>query len=264
MEHNTVNRGMLVIRWNEGSKRVLTEFFEAFDGGVLERATTVLSEDKVNKEEVQEYVSQGVTFLTGNATDKALLDLIGAAKSYSVVIVADEEHPEVSDARTVLIVLALNTLFREKGIEADARPKICVEVMQLTSVESARDAGADAVVCQQQMALGLLAQCAFSSRVLAVYTDLLTYSKDGCEIYLLSSAATRHCRDIPDAIWDEHFEDKTFFEASDSLRRLANAKAPMALLGIARGENVLLLPKEGIRLAKGDDLVVLAWERPRL
>jgi hypothetical protein len=136
-------------------------------------------------------------------------------------------------------------------------------------MELVRDAGADEIVCHQDYGLGLLAQSALEAKIVEVYHDLLRYSADTCEIYVLRSPTPEGSEreedgSIPKKMWDRLFANKTFPEATDVFNRTRDRENPAILIGIRRGDRVYINPRDPLRMQVGDDLVLIAWNRPRL
>jgi hypothetical protein len=263
MNKDIARNSFLLIGWNDRAEQIVHEFFCAFEDGVSEFSITVLTESTIDPSTIQEYISRGVTFLSGNCTNKKTLLLIGASKARSIVILADDDARD-PDARTTMSILAIKSLFNELKIPVDNRPHICAEVLRVNNVELARDAGACAVVCHQHIGTGLLAQAAITDKILSVYQNLLTYSREGCEIYILSSKPEQGKPDIAGGVWAEEFEGKAFKDAQLAVFETGEASKSMLLLGFMREATLHLAPSKNERLQLGDDLVVLAWERPKI
>jgi hypothetical protein len=119
------------------------------------------------------------------------------------------------------------------------------------------------VVCHQDFGLGVLAQSAFAAKLTEVYQELLSYSVSSCEIYMLSSSHTDSAVDIPADIWKALFEGKTFPQAASVFNEHRNTSNPPILIGVQRGENILLNPRTRFELRQGDSLIVIAYVRPR-
>jgi hypothetical protein len=263
MINNIAKRNLLVIGWNPRAERVVRELFGAAEVGLGEHSVTVLSEQKVDTMRFAEFESRGVTFVSGDTFHKKVLERIGAHEARSIIVIADDEA-EDPDAKTALNVLALRSLCREKSIPDDRRPRICAEVLNHRKMGLIRDAGADDVVCHQDYGLGVLAQSAFAAKITQVYHELLSYSVDTCEIYMLTSPRQESQGDIPADLWDVLFEGKSFAEAADVFNRHRDSENPAILVGVRRGESLFLNPRNRVALQRGDDLAVMAFTRPRL
>lgn len=262
MDKKLAKESILVIGWSSHSETLIEDFFNAFSDGMPECGITVFTEQSIEANRIHEYTKKGVTFLSGNCLEKSILDRIDAQSSRSIIIMADESAKD-PDAKTALVALELRSLFRKKHLADDARPRICAEVLDSTRIDLVRDAGADAIVCHQNFGLALLAQAAFSDKLLDVYQTLVGCNRNNCEIYLLSSTHNGHS-DIPSTTWKNRFHGRTFHEASSEIHGMSEARNPMILMGIRRGNQVLLAPKDHVQLEDGDDLIILAWKLPRI
>ncbi|MCS6860785.1 MAG: NAD-binding protein [Abditibacteriales bacterium] len=260
---NTAKRGFLIIGWNPRAEQIVREIFWAFESGLGGSGITVLTEEKVDSSRSIEFESQGVTFVSGNTFDKKVLERIGAHQAQSVILLADHKA-EDPDAKTTLTVLALRSLYQEKGVPPNQRPRLCAEVVNHRKMGLLRDAGADTVICHEDYGVGLLAQSAFNPQIAEVYQQLLSYSRDTCEIYVMSSSCEGTQGDIPSDIWEKHLTGKPFAEAGIALLRSCQGHNPTILIGLQRGEEILLNPRQRCELQDGDKLLVIAWDNPRL
>lgn len=263
MARNVAQQSLLIVGWNPRSEFIVREFFEAFETGVQEHSITILSEDRVDKIRLAEYESRGVTFVSGDTCDKKLLSQIGAHRSKSMIILADDSA-EDPDGKTALIVLAMRSLCKELKVPADEQPRICVEVRNHRKMGLIRDAGAQEVVCHEDYGLGILVQAAFSKNIVGVYDDLLRYSKSTCETYILTTSARNVLTHIPEQVWREVFEGKSFSAAMEVFRTVRDHRNPAILIGIERDDEIILNPRSDLNLTLGDSLIVIAWEQPRL
>jgi voltage-gated potassium channel len=254
---------LLVIGWNPRAERVVRELFGAGETGQGHYSVAVLSKQKVDSGQFAEFDSLGVTFVAGHTFDKKVLEQLGAHQARSIIVMADDNTND-PDAETALNVLAIRSLCKEKGIPNNHGPRIVAEVMNHRKMTLIRDAGAHDVVCHQDFGLGILAQSAFAAKVTEIYDELLSYSPDTNEIYVLTSPREDHAGDIPEDLWDSLFQGKTFVEALEVFNQYRDAENPAILIGVRRGKSLMLNPRNTIHLQRGDDLVVIAFTRPRL
>jgi TRAP transporter TAXI family solute receptor len=263
MTKNSAKNSILIVGWNARAERVVREIFSAFDVNLPEHNVIVLSDEKVDTQRYSDFESRGVTFISGDAFDKKLLLRIGAHRAHSVIMMANNKSGD-PDATTTLAVLALHSLCEDERISEADRPRICAEVMNHRKIELIRDAGADEIVCHEDFGLGVLAQSAFAAKLTEVYQELLSYGTTSCEIYMMSSPSQHEEQDgqIPVDIWQSLFEGKTFPEASEVFNQNRNTENPPILIGLQRGNDVLLNPKTQIQLHDGDSLILIAYVRP--
>lgn len=263
MTKNSAKGSMLIIGWNPRAERVVREMFGAFEVNLPEHNVTVLSPERVDTSRFPEFETRGVTFVSGDTFDKKLLSRIGAHKAHSIIIMADTSS-EDPDAITTLTALALRSLCRDEEVAGEDRPRICAEVVNHRKMSLICDAGADEVICHEDFGLGVLAQSAFSAKLTNVYQELLSYSVTSCEIYMLTSPRNGHASDIPEDIWAGLFAGKSFVEASEVFNQNRDGENPPILIGVERGNRVLLNPRTQFKLQAGDNLIVIAYVRPRL
>jgi len=263
MTRNSAKDSIFVIGWNPRAERVVREMFAAFEVDLPEYRVTVLSDEKVDTSRFSEFESRGVTFVSGDAFDKKLLEQVGAHRAHSVVVMADD-NAEDADGKSAMTVLALRSLCREAGFADNHWPRVCVEVKNHRKMDLIRDAGADEVICHQDFGLGVLAQSAFAAKLTDVYQELLSYSVSSCEIYMLSSPHGDEKGDIPEDVWKGLFEGKTFVEAAEVFNSHRDGENPPILIGVKRDGRTLVNPRTRLELKEGDDLIAIAYVRPKL
>jgi voltage-gated potassium channel len=186
-------------------------------------------------------------------SDPTLHDVLRRARAHyarSVIILADRECSD-PDAKTALISLAITKL--EQNV--DPKPHIIAEVINAHKVQHLLDAGVDEWVCSANYGLGIIAQSALYGKLSDIYQQLLTYSEETNEIYL-----------VDDHKYPQRFLGKRFQEVAEILNTDRNPKNPIILLGVKRNERVLLNPKpEDFDTFKaGDSLIVMSFDQPDL
>lgn len=269
MHKNTARDSTLIVGWNSRAEKVVRELLVAQEHGLLGHGIAVLTEQPVDvKQCPAEFQRHCVTFVVGDAFDHRRLKEIGAHEARCVIVMADDSA-EDPDGKTALTVLAMHTLYKEVGLkDEDPHPRICVEVKNHRKQDIIRDAGADEIVCHEDYGLGVLAQCAISIKMSEVYQDLLSYGDDGNEFYVLISPHGKHTGDepeIPEDIWDGLFNGKTFAQAADVFTHRRSASHSVILVGIrGEDEHIHLNPEKHFALKPGDDLIVMARQRPSL
>ena len=113
-------------------------------------------------------------------------------------------------------------------------------------------------ICAADFGLGILAQCALHAKLSEVYQDLLSYSADSNELYIVGSDQIP-----PDLV------GMTFDQCTNILSQRRDSNNPVVLLGFKRGEQIHLNPKDSrqnaaMRLEKDDAIVVMAYRPPNL
>jgi len=172
----------------------------------------------------------------------------------TVIVLADGQSPD-PDAKSAMIVLALLGECKRR------RPHIIAEVVNSDNSQHLRDAGADETICTTEIGVGILAHCALNKQLSVVYKDLLTYTFEGNEIYIIPRES------FPDA-----FVGKTFAECAQMLYQNRDDNNPVILLGIRRQDKVIMNPRKGTgrfgdaecRIEEEDALIAMAFSAPDL
>ena len=244
-----LEKHIVMCNWNDRGDRIIHEIHSPL--GSPETEVVVISDMEIDESALRakpEY--ERVFFVRSDPTMHDVLKRARAHLAESVIILADPQHSD-PDAKTALIALAITKLEREVP---DA-PRIVAEVMNHNKIQHLLDAGVDEWVCAADYGLGIIAQCALYGKLSEVYQQLLTYSSDTNEIYLVGRSR-----------YPESFLGKTFEELSDLLRARRGTGHPVILVGIKRGERVLLNPRaqEFDQLVDDDSLIVMSFDQPDL
>jgi len=248
-------KGHIVIcNWNNRGDRVIKEIHRAEP----KLEITVITNNEVNENELRrnkEY--KNVFFGRGEPSFHEVLEAARVHLAQSVIILADENSGD-PDAESALIALAIKKLCEEKKKEESKeiiKPHIVAEALNHRKITHLKDAGVDEVICAVDYGLGILAQSALYKKISVVYQHLLSYGEETNEIYIVERSR-----------FSEKFIDKTFEEASDLLDRNRDPNNPSILLGVKRGEQIILNPqKEKFdKIKEGDALIVLAYDLPDL
>ena len=157
--------------------------------------------------------------------------------------------------QTPLIVLALLGECKRR------RPHIIAEVVNSDNSQHLRDAGAEETICTTEIGMGILAHCALIKQLSVVYKDLLTYTFEGNEIYI-----------IPRESFPDTFVGKTFAQCAQMLYENRDDNNPVILLGIRRQDKVIMNPRKGtgrfsdaeFRIEEEDALIAMAFSAPNL
>jgi len=240
---------IVICNWNERGDRIIREIHAPL--GDPEREIIVITEKEVNEKQLRTHEAyEKVFFITSDPTLHDVLKHSRAHRARSVIILADDAVSD-PDAKTALIALAITKL--EKSLPR--KPHIIAEVINHRKVQHLIDAGVDEWVCAVDFGLGIIAQAALFSKLSDVYQQLLTYSKETNEIYQVD---------------DKHYPDtwfgKSFREIAEYLVDHRDPENPVILLGIKRGDKIILNPRpdEFDILRKGDNLIVMSFDRPDL
>jgi Trk K+ transport system NAD-binding subunit len=240
---------IVMCNWHDRGDRIIKELHSPL--AAPETDIIVITEKDVNERELRlnpEY--EKVFFIESDPTLHDVLKRARAHLATSVILLADDDVPD-PDAKTALIALALAKLTKD----LPKKPHVIAEVMNHHKIEHLLDAGINEWVCSNDYGLGILAQSALYGKLSEVYQQLLTYSKDTNEIYMVDS---KH--------YPQGFLGKGFTEITALLNADRNPANPAILLGVKRDNSVILNPKEDEFdvLKSGDSLIVIAFDPPDL
>ena len=248
-----VNDHIVICNWNERGKRVLAELRhpEGKPDADIVIIDNNLSEDKKSRG-IPEL--NKVYCINSDPIRHGTLKKARVSVADTIIILADSESPD-PDAKSAMIILALLSECKKR------RPHIIAEVVNVDNSQHLKDAGADETICTAEIGVGILAHCALNKQLSVVYKDLLTYSFEGNEIYIVTR----------DAFPDE-FVGKTFGECAQMLYQKRDTMNPVVLLGIRRQEQVILNPRSGkgglddreCRIEEDDALIAMAFSAPDL
>lgn len=246
---------IVICNWNDKGDRIIKEIHSPQAEPETEIFIVTDKEDKeIMEEELRassEY--QKVYFIKGDPTLHSVLrNSAQAHLAKSIIILADERCPD-PDAKTALIALAVTKLEKEQV----KKPHIVAEVINHRKIEHLTDAGVDEWICATDYGLGIMAQCALYQKLSEVYHQLLTYSKDTNEIYMVAG------ENFPRVFIENKM---TFKEVSKFLNENRDSENPVIPVGIKRGERVILNPRENEfdYFKEGDSLIVIAFKAPNL
>ncbi|UCG57910.1 MAG: TAXI family TRAP transporter solute-binding subunit [Phycisphaerales bacterium] len=248
---------LAICNWNERGDRVIQELHSAQGEPdthiVIVTGTSV--DEKALRRDNRAY--ENVFFIK---SDPVLHNTLKASKVHlakSVVILADDASPD-PDARSAMIALAISRLCET---EETPKPHIVAEVINHRMMQHLKDAHVDEIVCATDFGLGILAQCALQEKLSIVYNDLLRYTRDTNEIYMLKSGQ-----------YPSSFIGKTFQECAAIINEERSPDNPVILIGVRRENRVILNPrtkqkaKAGLfeELQEDDMLIVMAYRKPDL
>lgn len=200
-----------------------------------------------------------VYFVHQNPESHDALKRVRAHQAKSIVILIDEQSPD-PDGHTALIALAVRTVCNEAGLARDTQPRIVAETSNHNKMRHVKDAGADEIVCPSDYELGVLAQSCINGQVADVYQQLLHFSEETSEVYVLPAAKLPH--DVVGA---------AFRDIARAVLASASSHNPCIPIGIRRRENhgyrMIVNPgygKEAADFLEGDELIVIAHTSPDL
>jgi voltage-gated potassium channel len=244
-----IENHIIMCNWNDRGDRIIKEIHAPM--AAPETEIIVITEQSIDENELRISAAyEKVFFIHSDPTMHEVLKKARAHLAQSVIILADTESSD-PDAKSALIALAITKLEKE----LPKKPHIVAEVMNHHKIQHLLDAGVDEWVCATDYGLGIIAQCALYGKLSEVYQQLLTYSRDTNEIYLVDN---------------DHYPEtcigKNFEELTSMINCTRKGRNPTILIGVKRDEQVILNPKkEEFDVLKVDDsLIVLAFDPPDL
>lgn len=240
---------IVMCNWNDRGDRIIKELHSPL--AAPDTDIIVVSEAEIDETELRknpEY--ERVYFVKSDPTSHEVLKRAQAHHARSVIILSDDTCSD-PDARTALIALAITKL--EQDVKQ--KPHIVAEITSPQKIRHLIDAGVDEWVCSANYGLGILAQAALYGKLSEVYQQLLTYSKETNEIYLIDSEK-----------YPQQFLGKRFQEIADILNNHRDPANPAILIGIKRDDRIVLNPKkdEFDVFRQGDSLIVMSFDQPDL
>lgn len=244
---------IVICNWNERGMRVIREL--RHPEGKPDADIVIIDDEFLDEKELQRTPEfRKVHCISENPIRHGTLKRARVSSADTIIVLADNQSPD-PDAKSAMIILALLSECDRK------RPHIISEVVNSDNSQHLKDAGADETICTTEIGIGILAHCALNKQLSVVYKDLLTYSFEGNEIYIIPRAS------FPDA-----FIGKTFSECAHLLYQNRDANNPVILLGIRRQDRVIMNPKPGAdefaaqecRIEEEDALIAMAFSAPDL
>jgi voltage-gated potassium channel len=209
-----------------------------------EKRPVVIIHDKPEEIELpdkqEEAAFSDVYIVKGDPSNEVILRRAKVADAYSVVILADDREGKHADGRSILICVAIRTVSRGE------RPNVAVECRNPAHRHHLKKAGADEIISSEDFGLRLLARASLFHGMTQFYQELLTVGRDANEIYLIPAP--------------EDLLGKDFAELSGLFARRRDDKRSCLLLGIQRGDEMMLNPigGEADPLMSNDQLILLS------
>lgn len=243
---------IVICNWNERGKRVLAELRHP-EG--KPDADIVIIDNNLAKDKKLKNIPEfnKVYFIDSDPIRHGTLKKAKVSSADTVIILSDGNSPD-PDAKSAMIILALLSECKRK------RPHIITEVSNIDNSQHLKDAGADETICTSEIGVGILAHCALNKQLSVVYKDLLTYSLEGNEIYIVKQDA-----------YPEEFIGRTFGQCAQMIYEKRDNNNPVVLLGIRRNDQVMLNPRAGkggldgeCIINENDALIAMAFSAPNL
>jgi voltage-gated potassium channel len=184
---------------------------------------------------------QDVYIVRGDPTNEVILRRARVPRAHSVVVFSDDRLGDHADGKTILTCIAISSVCK-----GDDRPNIAVECRNPGHRHHLKKSGADEIISSDELGLRLLARSALYHGMTQVYQELLTVGRDANELYVMA---------VP-----KELVGRDFVEASSLFLRHRQDKRSCLLVGLQRGEDMILNPVGGEAgpLKEGDMLVLLS------
>ncbi len=180
------------------------------------------------------------TFFIHGEVDLDILQKANLREASVVMVLTDENLDSYSrDAKVVLNTLSIRKL--------NPNVYICVEISDSRNMQHGKLAGADEIIVIGELSGNLLVQAALDHGITKIITELVS-NKFGNELYKVKSP--------------ESLIGKQFIEVLKHIKEKHNA----IIVAIESGEDNKLVanPPTDYTIQSGDDLILIAHERPHL
>ncbi|MCK5000738.1 MAG: TAXI family TRAP transporter solute-binding subunit, partial [Anaerohalosphaera sp.] len=252
-----LKKHIVICNWNERGARIINEIHSK--QAEPETDIIVITEKKTDEKKLRgenKRYFQNVFFVEGNPVFHSILKYAKLKSAKTVLVLADEDIPD-PDAKSAMVTLAVQQFMEEYDLDI----RIVVETINHRTIPHIKKAGAHEVICADDFGLGILAQSTLHNELSKIYYELLQYSNDTNEIYIVDH------QKCPKLL------GKSFLECLDIVNSSRSPNNPVILLGIRRGSKVILNPKcqmvenegQDIGVFRHDDaLIVMAFNPPNL
>lgn len=245
----TPRNHIVICNWNKKGLPLLQELHSEILS--IKRTIIVISESDGAcefPEDQGDSAFDNVMLVRGNPARDYVLRRANVQEAHSVIILSESAGTANADGHAMMVCMAIKSVCDESG----SKPSyITAEVDDPKNVHHFKRAGADEVVCEGDYGMRLLAQSAVEHGLTNVYKNLLTFSANTNELYVL---------DIPESVIGLSFSElgKKIYEARSNFE-------PVILVGCKTAEGEFLLnPRSAEQKFRPDDkAIVVAWQRPK-
>ncbi|MFO0950712.1 MAG: NAD-binding protein [Isosphaeraceae bacterium] len=212
---------------------------------IVEKRPVVIIHDETDAielpEKSDEHAFADVFIVKGDPTSEVVLRRARVQNAHSVVVLTDDREGKHADGKTILTCIAVRNICR-----GERQPNVAVECRNPNYRHHLRKAGADEIISATEFGLRLLARTALFHGMTRVYQELLTVGRDANEMYVVAAP--------------EGLIGKDFIEVAEMFMRYRGDKRSCLLLGIQRGEDMILNPiaSEVGPLRPKDELILLS------
>lgn len=227
-----VKRHFIVCGWNYKAEEIIEELKA---DKKMDNTPIVLVSNIAEKP----MESAGLYFVKGEVTDKTM-ELANLKDASTVIIVSDESvESHTRDAKVIMDILTIKHLNKDVYV--------CVEISNGKNSKHCEIAGADEVVVTGALSYRLLVQSALDKGVNKVFTELIS-NRFGNQLYKLPAPS--------------NLIGYKFIDALHHLKMEFNAV--VIALEPNAGKEIIINPSNDLVIRNGDQLVVMASERPKI
>ncbi|MBN1997493.1 NAD-binding protein [candidate division KSB1 bacterium] len=211
---------------------------------------------------------RGILVVAGDPTNSEILERADLKHAKTVIVLAEENDPDNADSKTILTVLAIDSI--------NPNAHVIVELLSSRNETYFQYTHADEIICLEQLAEKLLAQSALTPGLSQVYMDLLTQSADTNEIYQ---------EVVPDCFIGKSYAEveKQIIEIDDKdiiligfstrdIKMVNDRKAYNGSGHVIHAKKVIINPKSSsnakyskqYRFQPGDTIFMISYEEPEI
>ncbi|MEW5821191.1 MAG: ion channel [Cyanobacteriota bacterium] len=188
---------------------------------------------------LEERPSKNISFVKGSPTDTEILKKANVQKAARVIALAKGNTKSEADANTVLTSLAVKSLA--------PNVMLCAEILDPNNAIFLKNAKVDHIIDINSLISRFIAQTAYNPKLLAVLNELVSNTKNSCEIY--------RCK-LPDTM-----KDMTYFELFKTIKN--NYDCMIIALENSKTNDIIINPKMN-QSYNADFCFVIAEDQPVL
>ena len=263
---SNIKEHYIICNWSKKGEKIIKEIHSPLaspDVPIIVLAKKHPANEETLRNDFSDEFSN-VEFRAGDPTQYDALRHARVETAKGVLILADKNSSD-ADAKSVMIALTINGLCKN----LTRKPHIVAESLEHDRIDHLKEAGVDEVICANDYGIGLLAQSLLYSKLSDIYDQLLTYSEDTNEFYEIEYKELKKMGNGKVFI-----EGKAFNEIVLLFDKNRDNKNPLMLVGMKKRNNIYLNPRggkttgkqknEATVFRKGDSLIIMAYERPKL
>jgi len=259
--HKHINNHIIICNWYNAGDKIIHEIHS--DQASPNINIIIITDGKINEIELRRRkYYKNVFFLRRDPMNHNVLKEEAMVHNAKSIIILSDPIDTDPDAKSVMIALAIKkclydfyTKKSEFNIRPESKTQIIAEVMNTDKIQHFKDAGVDESIYFANFCFGIIAQTALYGKLYDVYQQLLSYSGDTNEIYLIDNDK-----------YPKYFQGKSFMEIAKLLNSKQYQTNPVILIGIKRNTEVILNPKRDQfdKLQAEDSLILIAFDPPNL